>query len=106
MAKYFSLRFCGRFGVGNVLFAVPVGPEDPIIKSGGSLAKIGIDVLPNQFAFSRDLEETAKVAFADQRVAVGQSLGVGDAWAEKFILALLLVLPSDLFCRQINFDDA
>src|SRR5918992_3232075 len=102
--KYFSSRFC-RFRLRNFVATVSVGAEYAVVQPVRSFTKKGIDILPNQFAFGRDLEEASEVAFANQRVAVRQAPSVGNPRAVKFVLTPLLIFPNNFLGRQIDFNN-
>src|SRR5262249_30726201 len=97
---------CCRPCSSDFFLAVSIAPEDAIVWSGGSFAEIRIHVLPDQVAVAGNLEEAAEVAFADERVPVGQPLGIRNSRTEEVAFSSLLILPNDLLGWQIDLDDA
>ena len=89
----------------DLLCAVSVPAEYAIVLHVWRSAKIGVDVLPHQFAFAGHLEKATEVTFTNEGVAIWQALGVRNPRTEEFILALLLVFPDDLLGRQVNLYD-
>src|SRR5258708_3283032 len=64
------------------------------------------DVLPDDLAFVCHLEQPAPLAFADQRVAVGQALRTADVRAEQSIRRPGTILPHRPAGARIELDHA
>ena len=67
--------------------------------------EVRVDVLPHHVACGGNLKHPAKVAFRNQRVAVGQATGAGDVGAEEVERRVIGVLPYDFVGGRVHFDD-
>src|SRR5262245_44814567 len=84
------------------------GTEHPIVQAGprGVHEAVGIEVLPDDLAGARHLEDPSIASFADQRVSVGQALRAPDVRAEEVEERLIAVLPDYRARSRVDFDDA
>src|SRR5215467_7512957 len=87
-----------RLGLLDFLGAVPERPEDQVaLRVGRSRekgpAKERIDVFPDDLSVPGDFEEAAEGRLAEQRVPVGQTLGIAHARREKVPGRPILILP-------------
>lgn len=65
----------------------------------------GADPFPADIPLRGDLEHTAALALADERVAVPEPIGAGNVTAEETEHVLRVVLPHDLAGRHVHFND-
>src|SRR5262245_53633002 len=70
------------------------GAEDEVDQDeSGRLAEVRVHVLPDQLSRRRHFEEAAEATLADERVAIGQTLGARDIGAEEVEGHRVPVLP-------------
>jgi len=69
-------------------------------------SKVRIHVFPNNVAFGRNLEKTAKPTFVDESVAVQQSPSISNSRTEKIRYNFFLKFPHNILRRRIDFEHA
>lgn len=86
------------------VYFVSIGAEYrpvPLVATPGE--GLRVHILPNDFALSRDLNQSPGAAVADKSVAVGQSLCAADARAEQRMRRVAAILPDDLVGLGVQF---
>jgi hypothetical protein len=92
--------------LGYLFDAVSIGALHGVDVEVLADSEVRVDVLPHHAAVARYLEEPTEPALVDQRVAVGQALGIRQPGAEEVRDACFLIFPDDRLGRRIDFERA
>src|SRR2546422_6799838 len=103
-----SLSASGPARALDLLRRVAERAEDPVVEPGPArfMEEVRVHELPHDLAVGGYLEQAPVAALADQRVAVGQTLGARDVRAEEVEERLVVVLPHDRARARVHLDHA
>src|SRR6266849_9999963 len=92
----------------DLSLGIAVNTKDIVVLRFRRLArwtKVGVHILPNDFTVRCHLKKASKPSIIDKGIPIGQALSVGNAGTEEVRRDSLFVLPHDLTCPGIYFDD-